>query len=290
MKKQNNYSIEELYLLLQNKQWNKLLQFEKENRKQILKDDQIKNIYENFFFPEYIKYIELLDDKLSSIVEAKQLYKHFIQLYNTSTYHFEDNFIAFTVVFLDMLKDDNLEIAYTYAKKWEELDVAKLIIEEYSKNKVLHSQSDIMHIKKIEDTKKNRSTINLLKSKQEVDFFNAVRSCYMNFFIYPNVALSCIIDFEKIEAELTEQEKAYFFKSIVDCVVFKEENNNYKPCFFFELDSIYHDTEKMKQNDNKKNRIFELSGLKLIRIRPKREEKLNEENFKIAINEAIGNE
>ena len=80
MNKNIDFTIEELYILLQNKSWNKLLMYEKENRTIVTQDIQIRNIFENFFFPEYIKYLDQLNNKLDAIVEAKQLYKHFIQL------------------------------------------------------------------------------------------------------------------------------------------------------------------------------------------------------------------
>ena len=48
---------EEIYNLLASKNWNKLLDYEKKQRKIILADEQIKIIYEEFFLSEYLKYI-----------------------------------------------------------------------------------------------------------------------------------------------------------------------------------------------------------------------------------------
>ena len=63
---------------------------------------------------------------------------------------------------------------------------------------------------------------------QEVDFFMGVRDVYQMFVVYPNVALSCVIDFKKIQKSLSEEEKTFFFRGIIDCVVF-DQHNNYKP-------------------------------------------------------------
>jgi hypothetical protein len=107
MNKNIDFTIEELYILLQNKSWNKLLMYEKENRTIVTQDIQIRNIFENFFFPEYIKYLDQLNNKLDAIVEAKQLYKHFIQLHNTSTYNFNETFLNFVEKLLEILKNLN---------------------------------------------------------------------------------------------------------------------------------------------------------------------------------------
>ncbi|MFX4155175.1 hypothetical protein ACOL23_09525 [Aliarcobacter butzleri] len=284
MNKNIDFTIEELYVLLQNKSWDKLLMYEKTNRKIVTQDIQIRNIFENFFFPEYIKYLDQLNNKLDAIVEAKQLYKHFIQLHNTSIYNFNETFRNFVEKLLEILKSaDNLEMAYNYARNWKELNIAKEIIFEYEKKEVKNTQHEVISIKKYENSSKEKCTIKLFKSKQEFNFFTAVIQTHQNFFTYPNVALSCLIDFEKIKDELSSAEKDYFFKAIVDCVVFNVKDNNYEPINFYELDSDYHDNVRVINNDRMKTKIFEVSGLKLIRIRPKNNESPNIEQFIKAI-------
>ena len=49
--------------------------YEKENRTIVTQDIQIRNIFENFFFPEYIKYLDQLNNKLDAIVEYLELFK-----------------------------------------------------------------------------------------------------------------------------------------------------------------------------------------------------------------------
>ena len=174
-------------------------------------------------------------------------------------------------------------MAYNYAKNWEELNIAKEIIFEYKKKEVKNTQHEVISIKKYENSSKEKCTIKLFKSKQEFNFFKAVIQTHQNFFTYPNVALSCLIDFEKIKDELSSAERDYFFKAIVDCVVFSVKDNNYEPINFYELDSYYHDNVRVINNDRMKTKIFEVSGLKLIRIRPKNNESPNIEQVIKAI-------
>jgi hypothetical protein len=86
------------------------------------------------------------------------------------------------------------------------------------------------------------------------------------FVVYPNVALSCLINFDKIKNNLSEEEKSFFFKGIVNCVVF-EQHNSYKPTKFFELDNPHHNLPEQKLRDSYKDKILALAGQRLYRIR-----------------------
>lgn len=79
--------------------------------------------------------------------------------------------------------------------------------------------------------------------------------------------MSCLIDFKKIKSSLSSEQRDYFLKSIVDCVVF-DPRNKYKPVFFFEMDSKYHDSENQQKKDRWKDRFFSLAGKHLYRVRP----------------------
>jgi hypothetical protein len=63
----------------------------------------------------------------------------------------------------------------------------------------------------------------------------AVRENFQMFVVYPNVSLSCLIEFDKIKSNLSQEERNFFFRGIVDCVVF-DQHESYKPIKFFELD------------------------------------------------------
>ena len=109
-------------------------------------------------------------------------------------------------------------------------------------------------------------TINLFRSRQEEAFFLAVREVFASYFAYPNVALSCLLDFETLRPNLSSAERRFFFRGAVDCVVF-DQQAGYRPRYFFELDSPHHDADGRRENDGMKDRILSAAGTKLLRIR-----------------------
>ena len=101
-----------------------------------------------------------------------------------------------------------------------------------------HSQDNQIRVTENRNISISNHTISLFKSNQEMQFFMGVRDVFQTFVVYPNVSLSCVIDFEKIKNDLSPEERSFFFRGIIDCVVF-DQHNRYKPIKFFELDSIY---------------------------------------------------
>ena len=85
------------------------------------------------------------------------------------------------------------------------------------------------------------------------------------------------MNWQLIKDELTKKEKDYFFKGIVDFVVF-DQAEGFKPVHFFELDSIFHDNEEVKAKDNLKDSIFSKAGVKIRRIR-KQDKSVNRQEF-----------
>ena len=110
------------------------------------------------------------------------------------------------------------------------------------------------------------ATISLFRSAQEEAFFRAAREVFATYFVYPNVALHCLVDFEQIREALSAEERAYFFRAAVDCVVF-DQHDAYRPRYFFELDSAFHDDPDQQTRDGYKDRILALAGQRLYRIR-----------------------
>ena len=129
-----------------------------------------------------------------------------------------------------------------------------------------HSQSQNLQVQQNQNVSNVEFTRPLFKSRQESEFFQALRQVYPRYDVYPNVALSCLIDFDAIQLELSSEERRYFFMGIVDCVVF-DQFRSYRPLYFFELDSSYHDTPEQRTKDRYKERILALAGQKLYRIR-----------------------
>jgi hypothetical protein len=110
-------------------------------------------------------------------------------------------------------------------------------------------------------------SLSLFKSSQEAAFFHALRTVFQMYTPYPNVALSSLIDFDAIRDRLSAEERDYFFKGIVDCVLF-DPHDDYRPIHFFELDSSHHDDPDQQEKDAYKDRIIAAAGHRLYRVRP----------------------
>lgn len=275
---------EKIYNFLVSKNWDMLLDYEKTQREVILEDEQIKKIYEDYFLAEYIKYIESLNNKLDSLVELRRLYGQFIQLHKQKIYSFkEKDFEKFIEIYLKILNEvSDSKVALTIAKQWNHLEISKIIISKYDEELSLivnHNYEEQISVKINIEKSVNNYSINLFKSNQEVEFFKAFIDVFPHYFTYPNVALSCLIDFDKIKDTLSKDEKIFFFTAIVDCVVFEQVNNNYLPKYFFELDSFYHDNKQQHVKDKMKDNIFSVAGLKLLRIRAKNNNILTRNDF-----------
>lgn len=166
-------------------------------------------------------------------------------------------------------KQGNLEQAYQYAAKIPEDSFCASLIEKYSQTVpkvVTHSQSQKIHVTENKNVSTADHTISLFKSQQEHDFFMAVRDVSPMYMVYPNVALSTLINFDEIESHLSSDERHYFFTAVVDCVVF-DQHKEYIPIYFFELDSSTHDSEIQRRRDKMKDHILAIAGKKLYRIR-----------------------
>lgn len=107
----------------------------------------------------------------------------------------------------------------------------------------------------------------LFRSQQEFVFFQAVRETFPTYLVYPNVALSCLIDYERLTDHLSAAERPYVFQALVDCAVF-DPDDAYRPRYCFELDSPLHATPERAHRDALKARVLQQAGLPLYRIRP----------------------
>jgi len=287
------YTVEDIFKLLKASEWSKLLEIESEHRQFILNDNITKQIFDIYFIDAVISYVENSEDKLHSSMILKKIYNRFIHRRNKEYSISDEQFEKLVIIYLKILQSlKDTSIAYRIAKDWIHLEYAKQLIIEYEKinpKELKHTTDDIIKVSENTNIQKVNHTISLFKSKQENEFFYAIREYYPNYFTYPNVAVSCIIDYQKIKDNLTREEKDYFFKAIVDSVVYEQTDDNFIPKLYFELDSIYHDTPNQKLKDEMKNNFFSLAGQKLIRIRSKIDANLVRNDFKKLIKELIKN-
>ena len=255
---------EELFQLLADKKWDDISKILLQNSESIITDPVFNyaiDLFENEFF--------LNIDSLSARDKLKSLEYPGIVV--------ELNKKSFTNSFVEQLLDLKLELLHSlnsdkllsFANNHQERPLARKYMSEIMSNEpetIADARRQNTSIKSTDTEPSQTFTINLFKSIQEENFFEAVRKAFPTYHPYPNVAVSCILDFDAIKHKLSTKQKDYFFRSIIDCVVF-DASDRYRPLYFVELDSNYHDNDNAKTNDSMKDAIFLAANVKLIRIR-----------------------
>lgn len=171
------------------------------------------------------------------------------------------------VVHLVRLNADRPAAAAGYARHFPaHADCAAAIARHDVRSRADHSQDDRLSLDRTTAVSDADHSIPLFKSHQESEFFLAAREVFATYLVYPNVALSTVFSFEALRDGLTAEERQYFFRGVIDCVVF-DQQNDYRPLYFFELDSPLHDDAERKVRDGYKDRIVSLAGKQLYRIR-----------------------
>ena len=273
---------ENIYQFLQQENWTELIDIFYRNKDIIKSDLMLKQASQTT--------IQVMVQKASTL-ETK---KDFIENLGKLTLLNAGGFIKLTpeqnetiVIALANGNKDNISLAYNYAKNFPENELAISIIENYHKEFPIEIQNSSEERILTTENKLDDNGIDARKSMfnsyQESEFFIALKRVFDTYQVYPNVALSNIIQYDLIKDNLTQSERNFFFKSSIDFAVF-EPFKNYYPIYFFELDSVYHDTKEQKEKDKIKDKIFSLSNSKLYRIR-KRDKTVGEMEFEKIIRE-----
>nr|WP_262416869.1 DUF2726 domain-containing protein [Pseudomonas sp. P867] len=190
---------------------------------------------------------------------------------------------------LKLMQETNHSALLNYAQSYQNRPLAKQIIQSFLHKKpemVAASLRENLTIRATDVVAGNAKTIRLFKSKQEEHFYEAVRRVFPTYHPYPNVALSCVLDYSAIKNQLTSNARTYFFQAIIDSVVF-DVGSGYEPRYFIELDSSFHDTPQAQANDHLKDSIFRAANAKLIRIRPLNSSASSVEEFERLVREVM---
>ena len=280
---------EEILKLIQSKSWVSIIENFKDNEiyDSINSDEIAKKIIDDVFINELISGNSFSKDSAYLFYLGQ-----FYVLHKGNNFNFSLNESNFKKLVHKLSEEyynsDNLKEAFNYAKEFPENEFCKKVIVEFEKNQaqfIGHTQQHKVSIKQNDNISRRDFSTSLFKSKQEYVFYRAVREVFQTYMVFPNVAMNAVIDWNSIKSNLNKQENSYFFKGLIDCVVIDQEND-YKPIKFIELDSIYHDNKKQIEKDKMKDKIIGCSGHKLFRIRTKNEA-LTEDEFKVLIREAI---
>lgn len=113
----------------------------------------------------------------------------------------------------------------------------------------------------------------IFNSPQEEELYLAAKNVLKNVLLLPNIALSTIIN-SKITELLDGRETSFFYASTIDLCIVDQET--YKPTFYIELDSSWHDKPRQVEKDKLKDKIFEFAGFNLHRIRKKNNRPMKE--------------
>ncbi|EOH4916368.1 DUF2726 domain-containing protein [Pseudomonas aeruginosa] len=256
---------EQLYELLAKKDWEAIGKIIYENKK-VRSQDPFLDQVTKFFETEFFSFAE----SLPAAERAKQF--EFTSLTIELGQH------GFSQGFVDRFVNERLKLMQeiqhpgllSYAQSHQRLPLAKQIIQSFLQKKpeaVAASLRENMVVRTTEVIEGKAKTIRLFKSSQEKHFYEAVRRAFPTYHPYPNVALSCVLDYSAIKDQLSERARSYFFQSIIDCVVF-DVASGYEPKYFIELDSCFHDDARAQSNDQLKDSIFRAANTKLIRVRP----------------------
>lgn len=276
-------SAEEIYKFIYSKEWRVIISFLLKESKAVASEPMYHHAL-SVFEKEFVNSVssnENIGPETLSCIEDMYM------LHLSSMFAIEKE--SFEAIVQQLIKCSNsLDVKHQYAISCPDIEISKMIIREYEINngkKILHSQNQSINVLETQTTENEDCRICLFKSSQEEEFFYALRRIFDTYQIYPNVSMSCLIDYSKIKNKLTQEECDYFFKSVIDFVVF-DQAEGFFPKYFFELDSIYHDSEKQKHKDCLKDSIFSKSGIQIYRIR-KNNSTISTQEFAKLIREII---
>lgn len=106
----------------------------------------------------------------------------------------------------------------------------------------------------------------VFNSEREYTIYHAMVQLCPNHLVFPNCGLQSIFSYDRMKELLASDEFSYYLMASVDIVVVS--TTTYLPLLAVEVDSVYHDTPKQLERDGRKDRIFGVGGVPLMRLRP----------------------
>jgi len=267
---------EEIFQAIQKENWNYLISVLHKNKKDIA-TDPLLTLAVRTFVSEFLRKVDSYSIERSDITENLEMLWIIDQ---GKYYRLEPNELKMVTCKIVQRKKDKLVEAYNYAKLYPDETICKEVIQTYDKlipKKIEHSQSQRITVTERIEVASVDYTTNLFKSIQEIEFFYALKRTFEMYQIYPNVSISCLLNWGLLKYDLTVEEKKYFFTGIIDFVIF-DQAEGFKPLHFFELDSPFHDNPDIQKKDKMKDSIFAKAGVKIRRVR-KQDRNINEQEF-----------
>lgn len=263
--------------MLANKDWDSIAKA-MYNNAELVNTDPVFAQAIRLFEAEFFVVTDPLPDK-----DKLKVYEYPSLIIDLNRHKFSTDFVnTFVEKKLRLLRETKSDKLLSYASSYQHHPLAVQFLNEIQSEeptRFADARRQDVSIKSTSTHEGEKKTTSLFKSRQEQLFFEAVREAFPTYHPYPNVAVSCIIDYSKIKEYLGAMEREYFFKAIVDCVVF-DTGNGYEPKYFIELDSTYHDNPRAVKNDQMKKAIFEAANTELIRVRAHNQTEVTKDKFK----------
>lgn len=105
----------------------------------------------------------------------------------------------------------------------------------------------------------------LLRSTQEREFMKAARAYFVGREVLPNIPIRNFIDIDRLAPELPSEVRRYAQLAEADVLVATPVD--FDPVGVIELDSGYHDLPVAQLRDSMKERLLQLAGIPLVRLR-----------------------
>jgi hypothetical protein len=253
-----------LFQMLASKDWDGLSELIYEHRAVLTSDPVIKHAV-TLFESEFIDHIKVLpaSDQLKKL-------RHITLLIESGESSFAAEFVGQAIdAKLRALYEIRSPAFVGYASKYGFRPVARTLLEQTRVERPEHfaeAKRPAVSVKAVSTKSANSCVASLFKSSQELNFYLAFRSVFPHLLACPNLPASTILRFDFIRDNLDSDAREYFFKAVFDCVAV-DPAEDYRPNYFFELDSKYHDSAVAKRNDQLKDAICNAAGVKLTRIR-----------------------
>jgi len=105
----------------------------------------------------------------------------------------------------------------------------------------------------------------VFNSNAEYVFYKILLELFPNHLVFPNMSLQSIFQYDRMIELVDTDTFGYFLRSQVDfCIT---STATYRPIIAFEADSHFHDDPAQQARDSKKEELFRVGGVPLLRLR-----------------------
>jgi hypothetical protein len=131
---------------------------------------------------------------------------------------------------------------------------------------LLERESKHAIIGRIVRTQGTSAVKQVFNSQREFSIYQVIVQLCPNHLVFPNSSLQSIMNYDRMKDLVDQADFGYYLRASVDLVVVS--STTYLPMLAFEVDSVWHDTEKQQERDDRKDRLFAVAGIPFMRLRP----------------------